>query len=77
MRAQIIAALLVLTTAPLGAQNNSYGNPEKRAPKPTSASINEGDLMSRLYVFADDSMEGRNAPLASNAITAPPFGRSR
>src|SRR5262245_23500431 len=67
MRVLTTALLLAGVAATLPAQNNSYGNPEKRAPKPTSASISEADLMSRLYVFADDSMEGRNAPLASNA----------
>ena len=68
MRSSLIAITLVVATAvPAVSQNNSYGNPEKRAPRPTSATISEADLMSRLYVFADDSMEGRNAPLASNA----------
>ena len=67
MRAIITALLLSTAIAPAIAQNNSYGNPEKRAPRATSATISEADLMSRLYVFADDSMEGRNAPLASNA----------
>jgi len=67
MRASVTTLLLALAIAPATAQNNSYGNPEKRAPRPTSATISEADLMSRLYVFADDSMEGRNAPLASNA----------
>jgi hypothetical protein len=46
---------------------NQYGNPEKHAPRPTAATISAADLMTRLYIFADDSMEGRNAPLASNA----------
>ena len=63
----VSASLLVIAAASSPAQNNSYGYPEKRAPRPTSATISEADLMSRLYVFADDSMEGRNAPLASNA----------
>jgi hypothetical protein len=68
MRKLIVSiSLLAFSAASSAAQNNSYGNPEKRAPRPTSATINEADLMSRLYVFADDSMEGRNAPLASNA----------
>src|SRR5688572_11394902 len=66
MRPFLTAFILALTAKTAAAQN-SYGNPEKRAPRPTSAAINEADLMSRLYVFADDSMEGRNAPLASNA----------
>ena len=66
MRPFLTAFILALTAKTAAAQN-SYGNPEKRAPRPTSAAISEADLMSRLYVFADDSMEGRNAPLASNA----------
>lgn len=66
---RIVTPLLLLAAAvaPVPAQVNQYGNPEKRAPRPTSAAITEADLMSRLYVFADDSMEGRNAPLASHA----------
>jgi hypothetical protein len=67
MRVTTTVLLLALAATSTAAQNNSYGNPEKRAPRPTSATISEADLMSRLYVFADDSMEGRNAPLASNA----------
>ena len=35
--------------------------PLKYDAKPTSAAISAGDLMSRLYVFADDSMQGREA----------------
>ena len=35
--------------------------PLKRAPQPTEGAITPGDLMSRLYVFADDSMMGREA----------------
>ena len=67
MRVLTTALLLAGVATTLSAQNNGYGNPEKRAPRSTSATISEADLMSRLYVFADDSMEGRNAPLASNA----------
>ena len=46
---------------------NEYGNPEKRTPQPTTARISAEDLMTRIYIFADDSMEGRNSPLESNA----------
>jgi len=46
---------------------NQYGNPEKRAPRPTVSAITAADLMTRIYIFADDSMEGRDAPYASNA----------
>lgn len=68
MRVLTFALLLLFAAAPIAAQrNNQYGNPDKRAPRPTTAAITEGDLMSRLYAFADDSMEGRNAPLASHA----------
>ena len=35
--------------------------PLKRAPRPTTPAITAADLMTRLYVFADDSMEGRRA----------------
>ncbi|MEP7002469.1 MAG: M28 family peptidase [bacterium] len=35
--------------------------PLKFAARPTSAEISATDLMSRLYVFADDSMQGREA----------------
>ncbi|MEK6597229.1 MAG: M28 family peptidase [Gemmatimonadota bacterium] len=34
-------------------------NPLKLAPKPTTTAITAADLMTRLYVFADDSMQGR------------------
>lgn len=35
--------------------------PLKHVPKPTDAAITVGDLMTRLYVFADDSMQGRES----------------
>ncbi|HSA54700.1 MAG TPA: M28 family peptidase [Gemmatimonadaceae bacterium] len=66
LRASLIVALCV-PAASLAQQTNRYGNPEKHAPRPTTRAITQADLMSRLYVFADDSMEGRNAPLESNA----------
>lgn len=40
--------------------------PHKRAPKPTTASITASDLMTRLYIFADDSMMGREAGTLGN-----------
>jgi hypothetical protein len=33
--------------------------PRKHAPRPTTAAITAADLMTRLYIFADDSMQGR------------------
>ncbi|MFL5574796.1 MAG: M20/M25/M40 family metallo-hydrolase [Gemmatimonadaceae bacterium] len=35
--------------------------PLKHAPRPTVPAITAGDLMTRLYIFADDSMMGREA----------------
>jgi len=47
--------LATLCTVPVAAQQL----PLKLAPKPTTQSITETDLMTRLYIFADDSMMGR------------------
>ena len=71
-----VAALLTLpaiaaaqartgATQPAG-RLNQYGYPEKLTPRPTTAAITAADLMTRLYIFADDSMQGRDAPLESN-----------
>src|SRR6187431_2425853 len=35
--------------------------PLKHQPQPTVPAITAGDLMTRLYIFADDSMQGREA----------------
>ena len=43
------------------ASATSGEGPLKHAPRPTSAAITAGDLMTRLYIFADDSMQGREA----------------
>jgi Peptidase family M28 len=40
--------------------------PRTHAPKPTRAGITAEDLMTRLYIFADDSMQGREAGTAGN-----------
>lgn len=40
--------------------------PHKHAPQPTTAAITAGDLMTRLYIFADDSMMGREAGTLGN-----------
>ncbi len=40
--------------------------PRTHAPRPTSAAITPGDLMTRLYIFADDSMQGREAGTIGN-----------
>jgi hypothetical protein len=41
--------------------------PRTHAPRPTKAEISAEDLMTRLYIFADDSMQGRDAGSAGNA----------
>src|SRR5690242_5820481 len=40
--------------------------PIKHAPQPTTAAITAADLMTRLYIFADDSMQGREAGTIGN-----------
>ena len=40
--------------------------PLKHAPRPTAAEISAADLMTRLYIFADDSMQGREAGTIGN-----------
>src|SRR5437764_13163344 len=55
-------ALMTVAPAVLAAQQSAPPPgelPLKHAPEPTSAEISAGDLMTRLYIFADDSMMGR------------------
>lgn len=40
--------------------------PLKHAPQPTTAAISAADLMTRLYIFSDDSMQGREAGTDGN-----------
>ena len=40
--------------------------PRTHVPRPTRADITAEDLMTRLYIFADDSMQGRDAGSAGN-----------
>src|SRR2546426_6356332 len=51
-----IATLLM--SASVSAQSSL---PFKHAPKPTTQAITADDAMTRLYIFADDSMMGRRA----------------
>jgi len=53
------AALLAAFTKPVAAQRATL--PLKFDPRPTTAAITPADLMTRLYIFADDSMMGRQA----------------
>src|SRR5213079_2094692 len=42
------------------------GPPRTHRPAPTVPAITPGDLMTRLYIFADDSMQGREAGTIGN-----------
>ena len=44
---------------PTPVQPVASGLPLKHAPTPTEAAITSSDLMTRLYIYADDSLEGR------------------
>ena len=54
-------ALSQASGAATGASPQKVELPLKFRPNPTTAAITVQDLMSRLYVFADDSMQGREA----------------
>ncbi|HEX7939201.1 MAG TPA: M28 family peptidase [Gemmatimonadaceae bacterium] len=54
-------SLLVAVVLPAVLAAQTRTNPLKYPAKPTVAAITPADLMSRLYVFADDSMNGRAA----------------
>ena len=58
--------LIVATAAPGQEPLNKYGNPFKHAPKPTTAAITAEELRTRLYIFADDSMLGRQVATVGN-----------
>jgi hypothetical protein len=55
----IALCAVALSVASGQAKVNKYGYPEKHAPQPTTQAITPGDLETRLYIFADDSMQGR------------------
>jgi hypothetical protein len=52
-----VVAAACATAAPV--MMNEFGNPPRHAPVATTAAINAEDLKTRLYIFADDSMQGR------------------
>jgi hypothetical protein len=62
--ARSLALAAALAGVPLAAQQAPL--PLKHAPAPTVPAITANDLMSRLYVFADDSMRGREAGTPDN-----------
>ncbi len=47
-------------------QLNQYGNPMKHAAQPTTAAITVADLRTRLYIYSDDSMQGRQVGTIGN-----------
>ncbi|HEX9280197.1 MAG TPA: hypothetical protein VF890_06090, partial [Gemmatimonadales bacterium] len=60
-----LVASLLLAATPAAAQS-AHELPLKHAPTKTTAAITPADLMTRLYIFADDSMQGREAGLPGN-----------
>jgi hypothetical protein len=56
-----LAAQDYTSTAPSPASATSQSLPLKHAPAPTKPAITAADLMTRLYIYADDSMMGRQA----------------
>src|SRR5438046_1486179 len=65
-RARLTRALVTISVASLigcprllSAQSGTHELPLKHDPQPTTANITPADLMTRLYIFADDSMQGR------------------
>ena len=62
-----IAVTLCLTACGGSSRTlNQYGNPATLSTRATGGSISAADLQSRLYSFADDSMQGRDAGRAGN-----------
>src|SRR5262247_3717220 len=55
----VLIALTLVAPWRASAQNAPRELPLKHAPQPTSAEITPADLMTRLYIFSDDSMQGR------------------
>src|SRR2546429_5644526 len=65
IRVTRLLSSLLLAAAPAAAQT-AHDLPLKHAPAKTTAAITPADLMTRLYIFADDSMQGREAGLPGN-----------
>ncbi len=61
-----VASLVLSIALASGLQAQKAELPVKRAPQPTTAAITDADLMTRLYIFADDSMQGRQAGREGN-----------
>ena len=66
------AALVCVLPSVLTAQTATQAGtplPLKHDPRPTSAEISASDLMTRLYIFADDSMMGRETGTRGHLIS--------
>ena len=69
---RLLACAALATPSVLAAQNPENSPPTlplKHTPQPTSAAITAGDLMTRLYIFADDSMMGRETGTRGHLIS--------
>ncbi|HEX6749076.1 MAG TPA: M28 family peptidase [Longimicrobium sp.] len=67
IRSRTAAAALSLVALASTADAQRTGElPRRHAPRPTAAAITPADLMTRLYVLADDSMKGREAGTPGN-----------
>jgi hypothetical protein len=69
-RLRFFSALLVAAPALAAAQQLAplpAALPRTHTPQPTTPAITAADLMTRLYIFADDSMEGRAVGRLGNA----------
>jgi hypothetical protein len=70
-----LAALILSVSASFAtaveAQVNQYGNPLKHPPAPTTGAITPEELRTRLYIFADDSMQGRAVGRIGNMVLNP------
>ena len=68
--AAVLAGLYLLPIALSGQGSDPWASlfrPRTRAPQPTEAAITPADLMTRVYLFADDSMGGRLLDSRGNA----------
>jgi hypothetical protein len=59
--ALVVPSILTAQSASARSARGAQPLPLKHRPQPTTSAISAADLMSRLYLFADDSMMGREA----------------
>ena len=62
----LLAPVLVSAQARAPRTTPAADLPRTRAPRPTTPTITPADLMTRLYIFADDSMQGRETGTDGN-----------